>query len=80
MAEAEQKREHWEGKVREVDRERRQPRDNADRAVMTTTASLFQQLSGAGNIAERQLRATEEGVNELRKLNETTLNGGVYDE
>lgn len=80
MAEAEQKREHWEGKVREVDRERRQPRDNADRAVITTTASLFQQLSGAGNIAERQLRATEEGVNELRKLNETTLNGGVYDE
>ena len=80
MAEAEQKREHWEGKVREVDRERRQPRDNADRAVMTTTASLFQQLSGAGNIAERQLRATEEGVNELRKLNEATLNGGVYDE
>lgn len=80
MAEAEQKREHWEGKVREVDRERRQPRDNADRAVMTTTASLFQQLSGAGNIAERQLRATEEGVNELRKLNETTLNGGIYDE
>lgn len=80
MAEAEQKREHWEGKVREVDRERRQPRDNADRAVITTTASLFQQLSGAGNIAERQLRATEEGVNELRKLNETTLNGGIYDE
>lgn len=80
MAEAEQKREHWEGKVREVDRERRQPRDNADRAVITTTASLFQQLSGAGNIAERQLRATEEGVNELRKLNEATLNGGVYDE
>ncbi len=80
MAEAEQKREHWEGKVREVDRERRQPRDNADRAVITTTASLFQQLSGAGNIAERQLRATEEGVNELRKLNEATLNGGIYDE
>lgn len=80
MIEAEERRQRAENKVREVDRERRQPRDNADRAVITTTASLFQQLTGAGNIAERQLRATEEGVNELRKLNETTLNGGTYDE
>nr|DAF36232.1 MAG TPA: minor tail protein [Caudoviricetes sp.] len=72
MAEAEQKREHWEGKVREVDRERRQPRDNADRAVMTTTASLFKSMLGTDTIAQKQLEAAEKQVDKLDTIAENT--------
>lgn len=72
MAEAEQKREHWEGKVREVDRERRQPRDNADRAVITTTASLFKSMLGTDTIAQKQLEAAEKQVDKLDTIAENT--------